>query len=133
MKVSSCMMQVSDLDRSIDFYCKVFSCRVALHEKNSALLLSSEDFQIYLREISMYHAEDLARVGVLYIMWSTDSEVEFAQVADGLRRYDPAAMVSTMDGLTLLDGRDPDGTRIVIAYPSPGKFPRATIAARFSG
>ena len=31
-------MTVADLARSVNFYCDVFSCRVALHEQDTALL-----------------------------------------------------------------------------------------------
>ena len=41
-------MTASDLDRSVNFYCDVFSCQVAVHEQDTALLLTSDGFQIYL-------------------------------------------------------------------------------------
>ena len=34
-------------------------------------------------------------------------------------------------GVKFLDGRDPDGNRILVAYPSPLQLPRHIIADRF--
>ncbi len=133
MKVSSSMMHVSDLDRSVQFYRDVFSCTVELRAEDSALLLTPDGFQIYMHAKSAFHSGDAGATGVLYIMWSTDSEDEFAQVAQRFREHDPSASVQTADGLSLLDGCDPDGIRVVIAYPSPTQFPREVIAARFRG
>lgn len=133
MKVSSSMMHVRDLDRSVQFYRDVFSCTTCLRTPDSALLLTPDGFQIYMHAKSAFRPVDAGVTGVLYIMWSTDTEDEFTQIAERMRVHDPSASVSTSDGLTLLDGRDPDGIRIVIAYPSPTQFPREVIAARFRG
>ncbi|RAL31624.1 VOC family protein [Rhodococcus sp. AQ5-07] len=133
MKVSSSMMHVRDLDRSVQFYRDVFSCTTGLRTPDSALLLTPDGFQIYMHAKSAFRPVDAGVTGVLYIMWSTDSEDEFTQIAERMRVHDASASVSTSDGLTLLDGRDPDGIRIVIAYPSPTQFPREVIAARFRG
>jgi extradiol dioxygenase family protein len=46
--VASCVVRVSDLDRSLKFYCDVFSCRLAIREADVALLLTPKGFQIYL-------------------------------------------------------------------------------------
>ena len=43
-KVASSVMQVANLDRSVSYYCDVFSCRVALREREAALLLTPDDF-----------------------------------------------------------------------------------------
>jgi hypothetical protein len=34
--VASCVVRVSDLDRSLKFYCDVFSCRLAIREADVA-------------------------------------------------------------------------------------------------
>ncbi len=47
-KVASSVMQVANLDRSVSYYCDVFSCRVALRERDATLLLTPDDFQIYM-------------------------------------------------------------------------------------
>jgi catechol 2,3-dioxygenase-like lactoylglutathione lyase family enzyme len=45
--VASCVVRVSDLDRSLKFYCDVLSCRLAIREADVALLLTPKGFQIY--------------------------------------------------------------------------------------
>jgi len=48
-RIMSCLMRVTDLNRSVHFYRDVFQCEIAIQEPDSALLLSSGGFQIYLR------------------------------------------------------------------------------------
>jgi hypothetical protein len=45
--MASCLVRVSDLDRSLKFDCDVFSCRLAIREADVALLLTPKGFQIY--------------------------------------------------------------------------------------
>jgi hypothetical protein len=35
--------------------------------------------------------------------------------------------------VTVLEGRDPDGGRAIVAYPSPRQLPRTAIAERLRG
>ena len=44
--VVAIVVRVSDLDRSLKFYCDVFSCRVAVREADMALLLTPKGFEI---------------------------------------------------------------------------------------
>jgi catechol 2,3-dioxygenase-like lactoylglutathione lyase family enzyme len=46
--VASTVIRVSELQRSVSFYCDVFLCRVALRESDTALLLTPDGSQIYL-------------------------------------------------------------------------------------
>ena len=46
--MTSSVLLVSRLDRSIEFYRQVFSCTVTIREHGAALLLAPDGFQIYL-------------------------------------------------------------------------------------
>jgi len=130
--VASTVMRVADLDRSISFYRDVFCCRVALREADTALLLTRDGFQIYL------HATGPSRrpripMGFQYLMWATDSHAELDRVAARLRRYDRYTYTYIENGVTFVEGCDPDHGRVIVAYPSPSQLPRALIASRLRG
>lgn len=130
-KVASSVMQVSELDRSIGFYRDVFSCVVEIREPDAALLLTPDGFQIYMytRTSSTYRGVD--DLGVQYIMWAVDSEEELQRVTERLCGHDPAIYIHTLNEVCFVDGRDPDGIRVIIAFPSPAQLPRELIDPRF--
>ena len=127
--VASCVIRVRELDPSLKFYCDVFSCDVAVCEADMALLVAPNGFHIYL------HAPSLRRraadtVGIQYLLWATDTESDLQEFAQRLRAYDPAVFSHTENGVTVIEGLDPDGVRVLIGYPSPFQLPRTVIAAR---
>ena len=62
--VASCVIRVSDLKRSLKFYCDVFSCRVAIREADMALLLAPNGFQVYLHARRSFHRRGGGTLGV---------------------------------------------------------------------
>src|SRR6478672_4978424 len=44
--------------------------------------------------------------------------------------YEPAVFSHTENGVTVIEGLDPDGVRGLIGYPSPFQLPRTVTAAR---
>src|SRR4051794_38396740 len=132
-KVASSLVTVSDLARSVNFYCDVFSCRVALHEQDTALLLTPGGFQIYLRSKGPSRRPRLGATGVQYLMWATDSQAEWLRISKRLFAYDVATCSYTENGVTFVEGCDPDGGRVIVAYPSPSQLPREAIAPRLRG
>lgn len=130
-KVASTVIRVSELDRSVNFYCDVFSCHVALREPDTALLLTPDGFQIYLSAKGPSRRAGTAAVGVQYLMWATDRESELERIAQRLRAHDRATYTHTENGVTFVEGSDPDRGRVIVAYPSPSQLPRQLIASRF--
>jgi hypothetical protein len=126
-------MTVSDLARSVNFYCDVFACRVALHEQDSALLLTPGGFQIYLRSKGPSRRPGASATGVEYLMWATDSKEELLRISQRLFAYDVATFSYTENGVSFVEGCDPDGGRVIVAYPSPSQLPREVIASRLRG
>lgn len=79
-KVTSCLMRVFDLERSVNFYRDVFEWHVALHEPNAALLLTPGGFRIYIRAHEAYGPRGIDDVGVEEIIWSAGSEAELNRI-----------------------------------------------------
>jgi len=131
--IASCVIRVSNLDQSLKFYCDVFSCRVLIHEPDMALLLTPTGFQLYLRGDNRVRRRAAAAIGVQYLMWATDSQADLDRIMQRLRAYDVAAFSYAEGGVTFVEGCDPDGGRVIVAYPSPRQLPREVIANRLHG
>ena len=131
--VASAVIRVSDLDRSLRFYCDVFSCRVLIHAADTALLLAPNGFQLYLQARDWLHRRRASAVGVQYLMWAADSQSDLARIRQRLHTYDTAVFTHTENGITFLEGCDPDGARVIVAHPGPRRLPRTIIAERLRG
>jgi catechol 2,3-dioxygenase-like lactoylglutathione lyase family enzyme len=130
-RIASCLMRVSDLDRSVNFYRDVFQCHVAIHEPDAALLLTPDGFQIYLRTHEASRTDGITEIGVEQIIWSADSEEELQRIEQRLRIYYPSTYSNTLGGISFVDGVDPDDIRVLITYPTPQQLPREVIDRRF--
>ena len=128
--VTSSVLSVSRLDRSIEFYRDVFSCTVSVREPGAALLLAPDGFQIYLVARGTRAEHPSGGIGHQYLIWAVASDAELRDVAEALRDRDGHPDFSTSGGVSFVTAHDPDGVRIVVAHPSPEKLPRAVIAAR---
>lgn len=130
-RVSSCLMRVSSLDRSVTFYRDVFQCRIAIHEPDAALLLTPDGFEIYLRTHEESRIGGITDIGVEQIIWSADSEEELYRIEQRMRIHYPSTYSNTLGGISFVDGVDPDGIRVLTTYPTPQQLPREVIDRRF--
>lgn len=129
--VSSVLLRVLDLERSAGFYCEVFGCTIAVEDAEAALLLTPDGFQIYLFADPSSTPRSLGALGVREVMWAASTEEALGEVGDRMRRRYPSTFVHSANGVSFVDGRDPDGNRVLVAYPSPLQLPRHAIADRF--
>ena len=128
--VTSSVLSVSRLDRSIEFYRDVFSCTVSLREPGAALLLAPDGFQIYLVARGTRAEHPSGGIGHQYLIWAVAVRPSCETWHRPLADRDGHPDSSTHGGVSFVTARDPDGIRIVVAHPSPEKLPRAVIAAR---
>ena len=127
--VGSCVIRVRELDPSLKFYNDVFSCNVAVREADMALRVAPNGFHICLHAASR-RGRAANTAGVKHLLWATGTESDLQEFAQRLRAYDPAVFSHTENGVTVIEGLDPDGGRVLIGYPSPFQLPRTVIAAR---
>jgi hypothetical protein len=71
-------------------------------------------------------------VGVEQIIWSAGSEAELQRIEQRLRTHYPSTYTNTLNGITFVDGVDPDENRVLITYPTPEQLPREVIDRRLS-
>ncbi|HET9874754.1 MAG TPA: VOC family protein [Mycobacterium sp.] len=133
VKVASSVIRVSDLRQSVRFYCDVFEFHVAVREHDVALLVAPSGFLLYLNSIDPSRRHDRGTIGVEFLVWATDSQDELDAIAARLRTHDPAVFTHTENGVTFVEGCDPDRIRVLVAYPSPARLPREVIASVLRG
>ncbi|WP_138445139.1 hypothetical protein [Sinomonas susongensis] len=59
-----------------------------------------------------------------------DTPEGLQQFEDTLKSAGSYADTHSSDGVTFVEGRDPDGIRVVIAHPSPLQQPRSSLDSR---
>jgi len=129
--VTSCVICVSDLDRSVLFYRDIFQCAETVREPDAALVVSPDGFQLYLRRTGHPGVRRVGEVGIDQLVWSVDSEAELHRIERRFRAHDASIYTATRHGITFLDGIDPDGIRVLITHPTPRQLPREVIDDRF--
>ena len=130
-KVASSVIFVSDLDRSVEFYRDVFGCELAIRERGAALLLAPGGFQMYLMARGGRPEHPSGGIGHEFLMWAVDSPEALHQLAQVLRDCGHYVDTHSSGGVQFVEGHDPDGIRVVIAYPSPEQRPRSVLDPRF--
>lgn len=130
-RVTSSVVFVSDLDRSVEFYRGVFSCDVGVEARGAALLLARGGFQIYLiaRERGTEHPS--GGIGLQYLIWTVDSAPDLAEARELLASRGRRTDTFTSGGVTFLASRDPDGIRLLVAHPHPEQLPRSAVDPHF--
>ena len=96
--------------------------RLAAKVDNNAIV---DGFQIYLYSKGPSRRHGVGHDGVQYLLWATDSGAELQRITQRLRAHDSATYSHVENGVTFVEGCEPDRGRVIVAYPGPGQFPRA--------
>lgn len=128
--VASSVIFVRELDRSMSFYTEVFGCETAFSGEDGALLLSADGFQIYLIVKGDRETGISDSIGAHNLMWATESADGLKHFEDTLKKRGNYTYTHTGGEVTFVEGTDPDGGRVVIAYPSPKQRPRSVLDGR---
>lgn len=126
-RVTSSVIFVRDIDRSVHFYRDVFACEVTIQKPEAALLLAPGGFQIYLIGRSARTPHPLGGIGPQYLIWAVDSADDLHVLQRTLRERGGRVDSYQSGGITFVAGRDPDGIRILMAHPGPDKLPRSVV------
>lgn len=129
--VSSSVLYVANLARSVDFYSRIMHCTPSVSNHNAALLLTADGFQLYIVQVGPKTVHTLDGIGNGGLMWSVETAEELAAVEAVLRAEGYHVDTHTDDGVTFVQARDPDHLRVIVATPAPGALPRTSIAPRF--
>lgn len=129
-RVTSSVVFVAELGRSIEFYRDIFSCEATLEPPGAALLLAPGGFQIYLIAKGRGASHQLGGIGVQYLMWAVETAAALADLEQAINDRGGRTYTYASGGVSFLESRDPDGIRILVAYPGPERLPRSLVENR---
>jgi catechol 2,3-dioxygenase-like lactoylglutathione lyase family enzyme len=129
-RVTSSVIFVSQLDRSVEFYRDVFSCEVTILDPRAALLLAPGGFQLYLIARGDRATHLLGGIGLQSLVWAVESDHELRDLARVLEDHGAYLDTFVSAGVSFIEARDPDGIRVLVAHPSPHRLPRSVLGSR---
>ena len=132
-RLSSVVIFVHNLDRSVDFYTEVLGLQVADHSTTAALLNNAVGTQLVLREMGPGIGRPLGAVGVQYVVWTAADSEALDRCEQVLRGRAAHRETRSHEGVTVLEGRDPDDIRLIVTYPGPEVVPLHKLPARIYG
>ncbi|GGW72749.1 hypothetical protein GCM10010381_66890 [Streptomyces xantholiticus] len=130
-RLSSVVVFVHDHDASADFYRELLNMEVTVRTATAALLVGLGGFQVYLRTVGPGAAHPVGHVGAQYVIWTADSLEDFERCERVLRARSDRVDTREGEGFTLIEGRDPSGLPVLVAYPGPDEVERLEIISRY--
>lgn len=104
---------------------------VSVRTATAALLVGPGGFQVYLRSVGPKAMHPVGHVGAQYVIWTADGPDDFQRCERVLRARSDRVDIRHGDGFTLIEGRDPSGLPVLVAYPGPDEVARLEIIARY--
>ncbi len=132
-RLSTAVIFVHNLDRSVDFYTDILGLQVADHSTTAALLSNAAGTQLVLRAMGPGVGRALGAIGVQYVVWTMADKEDLDRCERALRHRAAHEETRSEDGVTVLEGRDPDDLRVVATYPGPDEVPLHQLPARIYG
>lgn len=121
--VTSTVVFVAELERSVRFYTEVFGCQTKLNDEGGALLLAPGGFQLYLIEKGDSAEHPSEEIGAQYLMWGTETADDltyFEQTLTSLGRY---TYTHSSGGVTFVEGHRPRRHPCCHLAPEPASTP----------
>jgi catechol 2,3-dioxygenase-like lactoylglutathione lyase family enzyme len=129
-RLSTAVMFVHDLDASIAFYSDVLQMTVTVRQVTAALLVNAVSSQLYLRQMGERTPHPLGAIGVQYVIWTASSAADLDRCEGAMNEHCRHVSRRAIDGVTFLEGEDPNGVTVVIAHPGPDQSARHAIMQR---
>ncbi|WP_329312120.1 VOC family protein [Streptomyces sp. NBC_01278] len=130
-RLASVVVFVHDHDASADFYQELLNMEVTVRTATAALLVGRGGFQVYLRAVGPNAAHPVGHVGAQYVIWTADGPEDFQRCERVLRARSDRVYTRESEGFTLIEGRDPSGLPVLVAYPGPDEVARLEIITRY--
>jgi catechol 2,3-dioxygenase-like lactoylglutathione lyase family enzyme len=132
-RLSSVVMFVHDLDRSVKFYTGILGLEVADRSPTAALLNNAEGTQLVLRAMGAGAERALGAVGVQYVVWTAAGKQELERCEQVLREHGAHRETRVHGVVSVVEGRDPDDIVLMITYPGPDEVPLHELPPRIYG
>jgi hypothetical protein len=117
----------------MEFYRVIFSCEITIETPEAALLLAPGGFQIYLIAKGTQASHLLGGIGLQCLIWAVETAAALAHLEQAIKDRGGSTYKTytfSSGGVSFLESRDPDGIRILVAYPSPERLPRTLVENR---
>ena len=101
----------------MSFYTEVLGMDVTDRESTAALLGSGGYSPLILRAMGKGDMRAPGSVGIQYVMWAASSKEDLDRAERVLKQRSAHVETRPGDGCTVVEGRDPDGIPVMIAYP----------------
>ena len=132
-RLSSVVMFVHDLDRSVKFYTGILGLEVADHSPTAALLNNATGTQLVLRAMGRGADRALGSVGVQYVVWTAAGKADLDRSERVLREHGAHRQTRVHGVVSVVEGRDPDDIVLIITYPGPDEVPLHELPPRIYG
>jgi hypothetical protein len=127
--LAAAVVFVSDLARSLGFYQPLLRYPITVSDADAALLTGPTGSQLYLRQ-SGDRSTRRDGFGVQWVGWTAGDPDDLDRCSEVLKERGGYVGRDTSEGITVLEGRDPDGLPVIIVYPGAEHAPRHAIHAR---
>ncbi|MFF3563832.1 VOC family protein [Streptomyces sp. NPDC002574] len=115
-RLSALVIYVRDLDQSAAFYGDLLRMEIATRDTTALLLTDAGGSMVVLR--AMPRGEhSLGGVGVQATVWTARDPEDLSRCEHLLRERDAHVETTTVDGRTVVEGRDPNGLTVMVAHP----------------
>ena len=122
-RLASAVMFVRDLDRSVRFYAELLGLDIADRSPTAALLVSPAGAHLILRAMGRSAMHVLGGTGVQYVAWVVSTAADLARCEEVLKAHSAYSQTRGEDGVSTVEGRDPDGVVVLLQYPGPEDVP----------
>jgi CBS domain-containing protein len=129
VRLSSVVVFVSDLTRSLAFYQPLLRYTPTVSDADTAVLTGPDGSQLYLYSGSDDPVRRNTGVGLQYVAWTAGGPHDLDRCSKVLTERGAYTSRDTVEGIDVLEGRDPDGLPVLITYPGPGQTPRRLISS----
>jgi catechol-2,3-dioxygenase len=130
VRISAAVMFVRDLDRSARFYQEVLSLDVTDRDATAVLLTGPNGAQLILRSMGEHAPHALGSVGVQYVVWDAPSLDDLERCEQALRQHSAHRQTRQSDGVTAVEGTDPDAIVVFVIYPGHEQQPLRSLPTR---
>jgi CBS domain-containing protein len=130
VRLASVVVFVSDLARSLGFYQPLLRYTTIVSDAGAALLTGPDGSQLYLHQVSDGSARRDDGVGVQWAAWTAGDPQDLDRCTEMLKGRSAYVRRDIIEGIDILEGRDPDGLPVLITYPGPDQTQRHVIDSR---
>jgi catechol-2,3-dioxygenase len=116
VRLSAAILFVQNLDKSENFYRELLGLDVIDRSTTAALLASPDGSHLVLRQFGNNAPHALGTIGVQYLTWAMASKDDLDRRTEILRRNSAYRETRSDDGVTMVEGRDPDDVPVMLFY-----------------